>query len=94
MPVWRIFLLFAASQTAVSIFEELYQSAQEEQRLTGELIDLNNNISGMPVRLSKERKFECVLLVNLEELLDAVEGALRQVRVLRCNRCGPINMLQ
>jgi hypothetical protein len=90
MPVWRIFLLCAASQTAVSIFEQLYRSALEEDRLTGELIDLSNSISGLPVLLSKQRKFECMLLINLDQLLVKVEGAVQQVRALRCNRCGSI----
>lgn len=88
VPLWRMLALLVFSGAAMAIFERLFIAASEESKIKEALIHLHNRISCMDVRLSTRRKHGCLVIVNLPELLYAIQLANAQMTSLLSNHTG------
>lgn len=85
VPLWRMLALLMFSGAAMATFDRLYIAASEESNIKKALVDLHTRISCMELRLSTQRKHGCLVIVNLPELLHAVQLANAEMTALLSN---------
>ena len=88
-PLWEVLLVLAHSNDAAGQLHELHSFAAGESRLIQQLAALQTHVCGLHVVLSSQRKFDCLLIVNLHQLLEQVQAAQRELDCISRSRWEP-----
>ena len=86
--LWPVLLLLATSPAAQQAFTRLQQGSGEEANVLRAFGALKDELNGLHVQLSTQRKFGCMLMVNLQELKQNVQSMQRTVSQLQMQQYG------
>lgn len=73
--LWRILSLLTISGAAKAVFKRLYKASSEDSQVLHKLMCLRERVSNLRLELSVRRKYGCLLLTNLPEVLSTVREA-------------------
>lgn len=78
-PLWEVLLMLASSSSAAQTLHSLHSCAAGESSVMQQLAALQTIVCGLRLCLSSQRKYDCLLIVNLHELKQQVQATQREL---------------